>query len=296
MSGYLMISVEFSNRSMHSFRRRKIVSDPRDHGSFPSSSGVSQSFLEALSDEENSTRVFVELMVLVVVLHVWIITQGFTPSEPIVPAKPRVMDVSLITVPVEKPKAAAPIATQPPAPTPPKKVPQVPKKTPPAPRPRKPTVARAPEPVVAKPAPDAKPAPAPAPASVAPEKPQASQPTTTTSAVSNPAAASGKKQKKPESEPFREARYRPNYRSNPAPAYPRIARKRGWQGTVLLLIQVTPEGHPAKVTVKNTSGHEALDNAAVEAARKWTFIPAKRGDKPVASSVVVPIHFNLSKS
>ncbi|WP_258076677.1 energy transducer TonB [Methylobacter tundripaludum] len=32
----------------------------------------------------------------------------------------------------------------------------------------------------------------------------------------------------------------------------------------------------------------------MEAVEKWKFIPAKRGDTPVASSVIVPINFVLN--
>ncbi|MGZ8200307.1 MAG: energy transducer TonB family protein, partial [Methylosarcina sp.] len=36
------------------------------------------------------------------------------------------------------------------------------------------------------------------------------------------------------------------------------------------------------------------DESAMEAVKKWRFIPARRGDNPVASSVVVPILFSLN--
>lgn len=227
--------------------------------------------------EENPTRLLSELALLVLLLHVWIIGYGIKPMEPVVPAQPLVMNVSLIAASAKKPGAAAPVVKRQLSPKSPKKVRLTRKKTPLTPRPRKPSIV---------------PAPGPGPEPVAPA--QSSQ--TQTSSSSPSPAASGRKNLQPETETFTEARYQPNYRNNPAPEYPRIAHKRGWEGTVLLLIQVTPEGHSANVTVHRTSGHQAFDNAAVEAARKWTFIPARRGETPVASSVVVPIHFRLSKS
>ncbi|MGH8559832.1 MAG: energy transducer TonB [Methylococcales bacterium] len=262
---------------MHLSKRRGTDCDQRDRGLFAWLGLTPRLFFENLTEEENPTRLLGELTIFVVLLHVWIIEYGITPSKPIVPAQPLVMDVSLIAASTEKPKAAAPVVKRQTSPKSSKKVRLTPQKTPLAPKPRKPSIV---------------PAPVPVPVSVASQ--QSSQ--TQTSSLSPSSAASGIKNANPETETFTEAHYRPNYRNNPAPEYPRIARKRGWEGTVLLLIQVTPEGHSANVTVHRTSGHQALDNAAVEAARKWTFIPAKRGETPVASSVVVPIHFNLTKS
>jgi protein TonB len=91
-----------------------------------------------------------------------------------------------------------------------------------------------------------------------------------------------------------EANYQANYGSNPKPKYPAIAMRRGWEGTVQLSVQVSSEGASEKVTVHHSSGYDALDEAAVEAVEKWRFIPAKRGDTPIASSVIVPINFVLN--
>jgi protein TonB len=83
------------------------------------------------------------------------------------------------------------------------------------------------------------------------------------------------------------------YLRNPQPVYPLSARRRGEQGTVLLKVLVTREGAAAAVDVEKTSGHAALDQAALEAVRKWRFAPARRGAEPIASSVLVPIVFRL---
>ena len=83
------------------------------------------------------------------------------------------------------------------------------------------------------------------------------------------------------------------YLRNPQPVYPLSARRRGEQGTVLLKVLVTREGAAASVGVERTSGHAALDQAALEAVRKWRFAPARRGAEPIESSVLVPIVFRL---
>lgn len=298
----MTIRVEFSNHFMHSILYRKFVGDQRVHGFDPGTGHMSRTLLKFLNAEENSTRIFGELVVLVVLLHIWIVTNALLPSETIVPAKPLIMDVALIQVPLEKPKAPAPMPVQDSAPKLSPKVSLPPKKSPPAPPPKKkqaktkslPRVRPTPTPSPAK-KPVVQESPLSAPAPLTPQATRTPQPSSSTSSSST-AATAPKKAATPTAERFTEARYQPNYRSNPPPVYPRIARKRGWEGTVQLLIQVSPDGRPGNISVKRTSGHDALDTAAIEAARKWTFIPARRGDKPVASSVVVPIHFNLSKT
>jgi protein TonB len=63
----------------------------------------------------------------------------------------------------------------------------------------------------------------------------------------------------------------------------------------LLRVQVSAEGKPLVVEVRQTSGIARLDNAAREAALKWRFVPARQGDQTMASWVEVPIQFSLQK-
>ncbi|MFZ5512229.1 MAG: energy transducer TonB, partial [Pseudomonadota bacterium] len=79
----------------------------------------------------------------------------------------------------------------------------------------------------------------------------------------------------------------------PPPAYPVLSRRHGEQGKVLLRVHVDAAGRAAQVDVKQSSGHERLDQAARAAVREWRFVPARRGDTPVAAWVVVPISFVL---
>ena len=71
------------------------------------------------------------------------------------------------------------------------------------------------------------------------------------------------------------------------------ARRRGEQGTVLLKVLVTREGTAASVSVEMSSGSTGLDEAALEAVRKWRFVPARRGAQPVEAWHLVPIVFRL---
>jgi periplasmic protein TonB len=84
-----------------------------------------------------------------------------------------------------------------------------------------------------------------------------------------------------------------NYLDNPAPAYPTLSRRMGEQGRVMLRVFVEADGLPSKLEVRTSSGFERLDQSALDAVRRWKFVPAKQGDQAVAAWVVVPILFNL---
>lgn len=89
------------------------------------------------------------------------------------------------------------------------------------------------------------------------------------------------------------AREGANYLKNPRPAYPARARREGWEGTTLLRVLVQPSGKPSTIQVQKSSGREILDEAAANAVKKWTFVPATQGGKPIAGWVTVPIVFRL---
>jgi TonB family protein len=84
-----------------------------------------------------------------------------------------------------------------------------------------------------------------------------------------------------------------NYGYNPKPKYPSVARSQGWEGKVVLRVIVSDKGHSEQVTVVQSSGHNVLDDAAIAAVEGWRFVPAKRGDTAIASTVNIPINFKL---
>ena len=73
--------------------------------------------------------------------------------------------------------------------------------------------------------------------------------------------------------------------------YPPSALADREHADVKLTITIDTDGHVSKVDVTESSGHPDLDEAAVVAVRQWTFVPAMRDDKPVASRISVPFHF-----
>ena len=83
------------------------------------------------------------------------------------------------------------------------------------------------------------------------------------------------------------------YLKNPAPEYPQMAQRRGWEGTVLLRVEVLPSGKPGQIQIQKSSGRDALDTAALAAVKRWSFVPAKQGDVAQAGWVSVPIDFKL---
>jgi periplasmic protein TonB len=85
----------------------------------------------------------------------------------------------------------------------------------------------------------------------------------------------------------------PSYRVNPTPTYPRTARKRGFQGIVVLSVFVDEKGKVSNLWVSTSSGYILLDNAAVKAVKDWAFEPGMKGDKRIAMWVKVPIRFQL---
>lgn len=84
------------------------------------------------------------------------------------------------------------------------------------------------------------------------------------------------------------------YLSNPKPAYPSLAQRRGWEGVVTLSVAVDETGAPQEVRVKESSGYSVLDRCAVEAVQRWRFVPARRAGRTVAAHVEVPVRFGLS--
>jgi protein TonB len=88
-------------------------------------------------------------------------------------------------------------------------------------------------------------------------------------------------------------RYDAAYLNNPAPAYPALSRRLGEEGKVLLKVRVGAEGSALAVSLEKSSNFERLDDAARAAVARWRFVPARRGDEAVESSVVVPLVFRL---
>jgi TonB family protein len=85
----------------------------------------------------------------------------------------------------------------------------------------------------------------------------------------------------------------PRYSENPKPLYPQEARKKGYEGEVLLRVEVLSNGRVGEIEVRRSSGHEVLDRSAVAAVKQWKFVPAKKGETQVSVWVNIPVTFQL---
>lgn len=62
--------------------------------------------------------------------------------------------------------------------------------------------------------------------------------------------------------------------SLPRPSYPRVCRRRGQEGTVVLSVVIDADGRPGRIQVVDTSGFTRLDKAARDALKMAVFTPA----------------------
>lgn len=232
-----------------------------------------RTLFNALMGEENPNAMRGLLLTFVMLVHLCAAIWLLKPAEAFTRAQPMMMEVSLVAAPSQQ-AAAAPVAQ--PKPVEQKKPPE-----------KKPLVKKKPvthkQRVLPKPI-----------AMVEEMLPMPSLAESTPAPVATSAAAKVSSKVTADTAPLTEANFNANYGSNPKPKYPGIATSRGWEGTVYLLVQVSIEGLSEGVTVQRSSGYESLDDSAIEAVEKWKFLPAKRGNTPVSSSVIVPINFILN--
>ncbi|MCK9740764.1 energy transducer TonB [Pseudomonas syringae] len=219
---------------------------------------------------------------LALVFHgavIYWLSQNPTPTLPVVPPEipPMTIEFSqpappVVGTPPPPPEPVVQPVVEPPPPVedelavkppPPKPIPK------PKPQPPKPVVKPVVKPV-AKPVeqPPAPPVPAAPVAAPAPPAPPAPKPVT-------PASASA------------------GYLRNPAPEYPSLAMRRGWEGTVLLRVHVLASGKPGEIQIQKSSGRDQLDDAALAAVKRWSFVPARQGDVAQDGWVSVPIDFRI---
>ena len=78
--------------------------------------------------------------------------------------------------------------------------------------------------------------------------------------------------------------------------YPRIARRNGWEGTVILALRVLPDGQLTDILVSSSSGHPVLDRAAIHTLQTASVPQARQWLNEQAIDLVVPVEYRLLDS
>lgn len=273
---------------------RSYSPEPTPHASRVS--GIVQPRLPTLNTTVSSRPERWLAVIATLLLHAAVLALFNSASTPpvTVPARPQPVSVELVAVAAEPELQAQPaepepiepdVVTPPPELTPPPVdkpvddnalLPPVPEKKEPEKKPES-----TPKKVAVKKNP-----PAPTP------KPQAEAASAT--APITPAPVAQKAVAQPVDAPLTPPLANADYLHNPAPSYPDVAISRGYEGTVLLNVQVRADGKVQTIRIHQSSGYPSLDDAARDTVRRWSFVPARRGSQPVSGWVVVPVDFSLN--
>lgn len=80
------------------------------------------------------------------------------------------------------------------------------------------------------------------------------------------------------------------------PVYPPASRRAGEEGTGVYRVLVDGTGHAQDVSVVKSSGFPRLDDAAMNAIRRWVFSPAMQSGQAVQSYTKVQVQFKLENA
>ena len=84
-----------------------------------------------------------------------------------------------------------------------------------------------------------------------------------------------------------------DYLQNPKPPYPALSKRLGEQGKVMVRVLIGVDGTAQKTEIKQSSGFDRLDQAALATVLRWRYVPGKRAGVPEAMWFNVPINFVL---
>ena len=84
-----------------------------------------------------------------------------------------------------------------------------------------------------------------------------------------------------------------DYLQNPKPPYPALSTRLGEQGKVVVRVLIGVDGTAQKADIKQSSGFDRLDQAALGTVLRWRYVPGKRAGIPEAMWFNVPINFVL---
>lgn len=77
-------------------------------------------------------------------------------------------------------------------------------------------------------------------------------------------------------------------------SYPEKAFAQGWEGRAVIAAEILTDGSVGLYQVMETSGHELLDETAVQAVKSWKFHPAVDKDgQTFRECIQIPVRFQL---
>ncbi|MCL9773871.1 energy transducer TonB [Vibrio methylphosphonaticus] len=86
----------------------------------------------------------------------------------------------------------------------------------------------------------------------------------------------------------------PSFTTTPVqPRYPRVARKRGIEGTATYEIWLDESGNQTKQVLVSSSGATILDKTALDAIKQWQFSAYTVKGVAVAHRIQIPVRFKL---
>lgn len=77
-------------------------------------------------------------------------------------------------------------------------------------------------------------------------------------------------------------------------SYPRSASRAGLEGTVRIMASINESGVLISAEVLSSSGHDALDKAALQAVQHTSFEPALQAGRTVPCRLIIPVRFKLN--
>jgi len=209
-------------------------------------------------------------------------------AEPVAEPQPEpIPEPEPLPEPEPEPEA---IVEPPPPPPPPEPLPPPKPEPPPPPKPK-------PEPPKPRPQPKPAPKPQPKPQPKPVVKPQPA-PSAAASAAAGPSGKESAPVPKAPSAPVDPDRPRvvgsvDYLGKRPTPEYPRISQRRGEQGRVIVRVLISPEGRVIDASVRSSSGHERLDEAALKAVRSARFKPYTENGHAYRALADIPFDFVL---
>lgn len=84
-----------------------------------------------------------------------------------------------------------------------------------------------------------------------------------------------------------------DYLNNPRPPYPALSKRLGETGKVVIRTFIGVDGSAQRAEIKQSSGFDRLDQAALATALKWRYVPGKRAGVAEAMWFDVPFNWVL---